>query len=208
MTTPRPYHSPLRSERARQTRDLILRAARRLFENNGFAVTTIKDIAQEAAVSVPTVYATFGSKAGLVAGLLDQLESDASAGVEEDELRADPDAELTRWLDSHTRIFVQGGPLLRVVMHAVGEPGVAELVAEGDRHRRQALERVLTLLAGAGRLKPTGGTASPDITTAVDQAWALSSVAVYLDLTDRCGWTTTQYRTWLEDALRRLLILR
>lgn len=201
MTSPRPYYSPLRSERARQTRSMILRAARRLFETRGLAATTIKDVANEAAVSVPTVYATFGSKAGLVTGLLDQLETDAAYADQPRQAPTDADAALTMWLDAHTRIFEQGRSLLRVVMQALGEPGVADLAVEGDQHRRQALERVVTLLAESGRLQ-----ASADIETAVDQAWALSSVGVYLDLTDRCGWTTNQYRTWLENSIDRLLL--
>ena len=201
MTTPRPYASPLRNERAQQTRTMILRAARRLFEARGFGATTIKDIAKEAAVSTPTVYATFGSKAGLVAGLLDQLEADAAYDDQLEDQLTDADTALTAWLDAHTRIFERGQALLRVVMQALGEPGVADLATEGDRHRRNALERVVTRLAEANRLRP-----ALDSDGAVDQAWALSSVAVYLGLTDHCGWTTTQYRTWLEDSIHRLLL--
>lgn len=180
---------------------MILRAARRLFEERGFAATTIKDIAKEAAVSMPTVYATFESKAGLITGLLDELEADATYHTQLEEQPTDADTALTAWLDVHTRIFERGRPLLRVMMQALGEPEVADLAAEGDRHRRTALERVVTRLAKANRLRP-----ALDIDEAVDQAWAVSSVAVYLDLTDHCGWTLTQYRTWLENTIHRLLL--
>lgn len=198
MTSPRTYHSPLRSERANQTRTTILRAARRLFENKGLSATTIKDIAEEADVSVPTVYATFGSKAGLVIGLLGLLEDDAG-DLEKPE---DPDADtaLDNWLDTHTRIFEQGRPLLRIVTQALGEPGVAQLVAQGDSHRRQALERIVTLFTTSDGVQAAGGT-----NVTVDQMWVLSSVGVYLDLIDRCGWSTAQYRTWLDERIRRLL---
>lgn len=196
----RPYHSPLREERARQTRTTILRAARRLFETHGFAATTIKDIAREASVSEPTVYSTFGSKAALVIGLLGQLEQDAE--FQQDVSSPDePDQAFKAWLDAHVRIFEGGRSLLRVVIQALGEPEVAHLAAEGDRHRRRALERVVSLFADAKRLKP-----DLDTKIATDQAWAISSVAVYLDLTDRCRWTSVQYRDWLEMSIVQLLV--
>lgn len=196
----RPYHSPLREERARETRTAILRAARRLFEASGFAATTIKDIAQAASVSEPTVYSTFGSKAALVIGLLDQLEQDA--GIPQDvPAPDDPDTAFKVWLDVHVRIFEGGRSLLRVMIQALGEPEVAQLAAEGDRHRRRSLERVVSYFAEAKRLKP-----DLDPKTATDQAWAISSVAVYLDLTDRCRWTNAQYRLWLEATFRQLCL--
>src|SRR5438105_10832712 len=62
----RRYDSVRRREQARQTREAILETARRLFLTNGFAPTTIAAIAQEARVSVDTIYKTFGGKPGLV----------------------------------------------------------------------------------------------------------------------------------------------
>jgi AcrR family transcriptional regulator len=196
----RPYHSPLREERARQTRNTVLRSARRLFEKQGFAATTIRDIAQEASVSEPTVYATFGSKAALVIGLLEHLEQDAR--MQQDETSPDnPERALAAWLDAHVRVFEGGRSLLRVMMQALDEPDVAQLAEKGDRHRRRAIEHMLSHFADANRLSP-----DLDIAAATDQAWAISSVAVYFDLTDRCRWTTAQYRTWLERAIRQLLL--
>lgn len=180
---------------------MILRAARGLFESNGFTATTINQIASEAAVSAPTIYATFGSKAALVVELLDQLEADAADVAVDDGRPANADDALLGWIRAHTRIFEEGRSLLRVIRQALGEPSVAELAAEGDRHRRRALEDVIGRLAEGDRLRP-----GLDITDATDQAWALSSTWVFLDLTDRCGWTTTRYRDWLHESLRRLLL--
>lgn len=196
----RPYHSPLREEGARQTRTTILRAARSLFEKHGFAATTIKDIANQASVSEPTVYSTFGSKAALVIGLLEQLEQDAEPQQEETS-PDNPEQAFAAWLDVHVRIFEGGRSLLRVMTQALGEPDVEQLAEEGDRHRRRVLEQVMALFADAKRLRP-----DLDVETATDQAWAISSVAVYLDLTDRCRWSTAQYRNWLEATLRQLLL--
>jgi TetR/AcrR family transcriptional regulator, regulator of cefoperazone and chloramphenicol sensitivity len=66
----RKYHSPVREQQAGQTRERILDAARRLILSKGFADATIEGIACEAGVAAPTVYAAFGSKRGIVQGLM------------------------------------------------------------------------------------------------------------------------------------------
>lgn len=59
----RPYRSAQRETQARATRERIVQAARKLFARNGYDATTLLAVAQEAAVAVQTVYATYGSKA-------------------------------------------------------------------------------------------------------------------------------------------------
>ena len=51
-----------REEQAKATRAAIVHAAYRLFVADGYAVTTIQAIADEAGVAVQTVYAGFGNK--------------------------------------------------------------------------------------------------------------------------------------------------
>ncbi|TLZ31303.1 MAG: helix-turn-helix transcriptional regulator, partial [Gammaproteobacteria bacterium] len=53
----KPYHSPRRAEQAIATRRAVLDAARDLFIEQGYAVTTVADIARRARVAVDTVYA-------------------------------------------------------------------------------------------------------------------------------------------------------
>ena len=68
----RKYHSPTRELQAGQTRDRILDAAKRMIVNKGFPDATIEAIAQEAGVAAPTVYAAFGSKRGILQGLMER----------------------------------------------------------------------------------------------------------------------------------------
>jgi AcrR family transcriptional regulator len=49
----------------------VLEAARELFTEHGYVATTIGAIAARAGVSLETVYAAFGNKRSLLAGLLD-----------------------------------------------------------------------------------------------------------------------------------------
>ena len=67
----RRYESPVRRERARQTRLAILRAAYALFLQCGYASATVARVAAGAGVSVDTVYDVFGSKRGLLAAVMD-----------------------------------------------------------------------------------------------------------------------------------------
>src|SRR5580693_6965427 len=67
----RVYDSPARQRQADETRRRIADAARKLLEEIGYAGMTIPAVAKAAGVAVPTVYAIFGSKKGIVSELLD-----------------------------------------------------------------------------------------------------------------------------------------
>ena len=70
----------LRDRRAQLTRDEILRAARRLFAERGYARTSVRDIAKAAGVSAQTVYDSVGSKQEVVARLNDLIDAEAGIG--------------------------------------------------------------------------------------------------------------------------------
>ena len=61
----RPYRSPLREQAARRTRTQIRDAAARLFVQHGYALTTMRQIADNAEVSERTAYLAFPSKLDL-----------------------------------------------------------------------------------------------------------------------------------------------
>src|SRR5947209_14409360 len=62
----RPYHSPARSEQARQTRRRIRAAGEALFVSSGYAATSMKEIARAADVAERTLYLNFPTKAALL----------------------------------------------------------------------------------------------------------------------------------------------
>src|SRR4051812_8760485 len=68
----------LRERRAQLTRDNILRAARHLFAERGYARTGVRDVAEAADVSLQTLYDHVGSKQTLVLRLNDLIETEAS----------------------------------------------------------------------------------------------------------------------------------
>src|SRR3954469_7352962 len=63
---PRAYDSPRRREQAAATRELILDAAKRLFEEGGYAATSVGAVAAEAGVAPRTVFLAFETKANLL----------------------------------------------------------------------------------------------------------------------------------------------
>src|SRR5207248_2140844 len=65
----RPYDASLRRERAQETKERILAAAERRFLRDGYALTTIGAIADDAGVSVDTIFKSFGGKPGIIRGI-------------------------------------------------------------------------------------------------------------------------------------------
>ena len=76
----------VRAESAMLTRRRIAEAARLLFFSNGYAATTLQEIASKAGVAIQTVYAVYGSKVGILRALRDlaisQPEAEAALAKE------------------------------------------------------------------------------------------------------------------------------
>src|SRR5699024_2634643 len=66
VNPPRRYESSVRAEQAAATRRRVIDAARRLFEQEGYAATSVAAIAAEAGVVSKTVYLVFESKGRLL----------------------------------------------------------------------------------------------------------------------------------------------
>ena len=95
----RPYRSLTRNAQAAHTKGRILIAAKNLFESEGFEYVTIEKIAQGANVSIPTIYALFQSKLGVLRTLMDDAlpQNQFEALVEESIIEKSP----LRWRKIH-----------------------------------------------------------------------------------------------------------
>jgi AcrR family transcriptional regulator len=80
--------SGLRERQKEQRRQVIAEAALELFKRNGFAATTLEQIAAQAGVSAPTVVNYFGGKQEILLALLKQPDEqamrEARANLDED----------------------------------------------------------------------------------------------------------------------------
>jgi AcrR family transcriptional regulator len=195
----------LRERRAQLTRDAILRAARRLFAERGYARTTVRDIAQEAGVSAQTVYDSVGSKQALVSRLNDLIDSEAGvadivrAAAESGdpwEVAATP-ARVTRSILEHCGDIVHA-----LVTGAAAEPELAAALAEGHRRHLEGAGGVVGLLR---RLDALGPAVDPD--DAVETLAAVSDFRFGLVLLGSYGWSLDQLESWIA-ATSRALVLR
>ncbi len=196
-----PYRSPLRAERAADTRRRIAAAAKELFAERGFTGTTVASIAERANVSAPTIYATFGSKGAIIKALLERLEDDADARLWRERVSAEPDPHrkleaFARWTGA---LFSTSTSVIAAAAVAGSDPALVELREEGDRHRREGLRVVVAALVGALRA---------DLTErqALDRAWMLTGVELYLSATGGCGWSDAEYESWLAALLQDQLL--
>jgi hypothetical protein len=84
---------------------------------------------------------------------------------------------------------------------AVGDPAIVQLRDEANGHRRQALTALIDTLADREALA-----AGLSRQQAVDRAWLLTSIELYLAAIDGCGWTDIDYARWLTNLLIHQLL--
>lgn len=182
----------------------MVEAAGELFLAQGYGSTSLDDIAARAGVSTPTVYAKFGSKAGLLKVLVDV----SVAGDDEDVPlleRADLQAhQAIESLPERVRAMCEAAhvvhgrsaPVLRLVARVSGsDPAVAELHAELERQMREtALDNLGTYPASVLR-------DGMDRDRAADVILTLGHPEVWSRLVHDAGWTGEQYVDWLEQAI-------
>ncbi len=199
----RPYRSPARQQRALDTRRRITAAASGLFAEHGFAGTTVADIAARAGVAAPTVYATFGSKGAIVRALLAQMEQDADSDGWTRRIsdETDPHAKLAAFAQWTTALLSSSKTAIAAARGAVADPAIIELRDEGDRHRREGLRGVIASLAHINALPP-----GLSEVHALDRAWMLTGVELYLSATQGCRWTDKEYEQWLTALLQHQLL--
>lgn len=205
----RKYTSTLRAEQASATRRRIRDAAARLFVERGYGRTTIRDIAENAAVAPRTVHLAYpGGKLQIFQDALNV----AIAGDEEPLSQAermrdsgvlDRPAALVSALALQTATLLErAGPLIMATVTSAGaDPDMQRLAADGATATRATLRTVARQLADAGLLR-TG----IDADHAADVLFALCSPHVHALLRTDRDWAATTYRTWLEETLRRTLL--
>ncbi|MER6087003.1 TetR/AcrR family transcriptional regulator [Streptomyces bluensis] len=200
----RRYDSLRRTTQAQQTRAEIADAARRLFVGQGWARTTVRAVAQEAGVSVPTVYAAYGNKTGLARALADaaDLTADASRMLAELEApTADPRRQLAAMAGYDRRLFERAGDVIMLIREAGRtEPELASAYRDGRERGDETRVRVFSSWP-ADVLRE-----GLDVRTAVDVYAALCTIDVYATLTTERGWSPERVERWWSEALARELL--
>ena len=195
----------IRQRHRELTRNAILDAARDLFRRQGFAATTIEQIAGQAGVGLSTVYAVFANKRTILVEMRWRAVQDA--GVLE---RFQVALEETEPLK---RLHLGIAELLRHLYETAGDVFAVERAAAGAdpevaegwvRHHRERGENFSKVIA------PLLSNLAPEFTLdrALDVVQALANYELYEELVVLAGWTPNDYENWLGRTLGQQLLAR
>ncbi len=208
----RSYDSPRRREQAAATRREILEAAQRLFEERGYAATTMAAVAAEAGVALKTVYAAFETKSGLLRALWNLLLRGDEADVPVMErawyrdVLEEPDPVRQLQLNARNARVVKTriAGVLDVIRHAAQlDADSQELWAriQSDFHDNQ--RAIVQSLHDRGALR-----AGLDVTQAADILWTLNHPDVWQLLVTQRGWGPERWEAWFADSACAQLLPR
>jgi AcrR family transcriptional regulator len=208
----RRYESPRRRQQAEATRREILDAARRLFERDGYAATTMAAIAAEAGVALKTVYVAFDTKSGVLRALWNLVlrgDEDDAPVPERDWYRAvleEPRAERQlRLLALNSRTVKQRVGAIFEVIHAAAtvDPEIEELWGRIQTEFHRVLRVVVESLDAKQAIA-----AGLDVDRATDILWTISHPSLWQLLVRERGWTPDEYEAWCADTSCAQLLSR
>ena len=144
------------------------------------------------------MYATFGSKGAILRALLAQMEENADAAGWRERIATEPAprGKLTAFAQWSAGLFASSKTVIAAAQGAASDPALLELRAEADGHRRAALDALVGTPEMSGALR-----AGLSRSQAVDRAWILTGVELYLGATDGCRWSDAAYAEWLAELL-------
>lgn len=201
-----------RQARTRLAQVAVIRAARELFVERGYAATTIEAISERSDVPSATVYRLFSGKLGILTALIDAAVTGADGApalVEQPAARAllaepDPAEQLAGFAAICRETNVRTAPLYRILVSAAAsDQGAAELLAQRARHRSTGQRQIARALARADALR--SGVSERE---AADVIHALMSPEVFQLLVDDRGWRPERYEQWLSRTLIDQLLPR
>lgn len=203
---PRSYQSPKRQADAAATRANIVDAAARLFVKDGYVATSIKAIAAEAGVSIPTVHLNGPKHALLIAAFERTFAGDEGRHslAERPELVAimgepDTDTAIERYVDFLIEANQRSAAVVRAMLAAAdSDPDVraAYLDLEMRRHRDMTI--------AAGWFLQRGRIRVDQVAIAADVLGLITGPDPWTHFTVVRGWDVAVYRSWLTAQLVRL----
>ena len=200
---------PSRAEKARQTRTRMIGTARELFLAQGWAATTMEQIAQGSGVAVQTVYYTFRTKGHLLAEVVDVT----AAGNDTPDLpiqrpwapemlsSRSPQRVLALGVEHGTAIYERVAHLWPVIISAVADPAVAGYWHDVHAGRRAGQGAMIRHLRDIGSLR-----ASLHTEKATELVFLLAGHDPYRTLVLDAGWTVPEYKAWLFTTLVQQLL--
>jgi AcrR family transcriptional regulator len=204
----RSYDASLRRADAERSHDRIIETARRRFIDDGYGPTTIAAIAEDAGVSVDTIYKSFGGKPGLIRAMAARAllgSRPVPAEQRSDEMQTrerDPRKLISRWGVFVTEVAPLAAPIMLLVRDAAGShPELKPLLAEVHADRLRRMTDNARRLAAAGHLRP-----GITVADAANVLWTYSSSELYELLVLRRGMPIKAYGRFVADAMIAALL--
>jgi AcrR family transcriptional regulator len=206
----RGYVSGARTERAQKTRSRVIEAATRLFVQQGYATTTVRAIATEAGVSVPTVELLFGTKAQLLHVVIDVAVAGDDEPVPVLSRAWATDAQSSRdvqdFLSVVARVLSEAqvrsaGVMLAAYEAAASDPDIQLLILDRESQRERTVAWIVDSMLERAALRP-----GLDRGGAIDTVWLLMDPVIFNRLTRHRGWSPDRYASWFADSVAQLLV--
>jgi AcrR family transcriptional regulator len=188
------YNSPRRQQAAAATREAIIEAAQELFATQGYARTTVAQIADAARVAANTVYTSVGGKPQLLAAITEGGTGDPDVAETLTAVaRTTNPAEVIRLTAAGTRRVNQRRAKAVAVLldSAQADPAAAEMLLVTVRRYRDALGTL------ARRLQDLGAVEPPDLNRAADVFWYLFGWMSWRILITDLQWSWDEAEQWL-----------
>lgn len=182
------------------TRHAILRAARELFEAQGYFGAGLEAVAKKAGFSRQAIYLHFASKADLLTALhLHVYETDVVPAVQRHPIWTAPSA--LQALDASTAADAEVlAKVWRIhealVLARRHHPEVDETLRPREAERYDELVRLGRWLRKEGHL-PAG----MRVNTFADVYWGLASTGTFVNLVVERGWSVERFARWVRDTL-------
>jgi AcrR family transcriptional regulator len=182
----RPYSLGRRQELSDRKRAKILTTARVQLESDGLRNFSLESIARQSGVTRQTVYNLFGTKAGLLEALFDQLA--LAGGMERMRSvmqQTNPESALTSFVDVFCGFWGKDRLLIRRI-HGIAaiDPEFGAAVEARNRRRQGAAARIVSLLD-----RDKGGRSAQEQTQRAVTLWVMTSFEFFDALADGCGST-------------------
>jgi AcrR family transcriptional regulator len=200
----RPYVSEMRDEAAERTRRRVLDAATALFGRAGIDRVTIAQVAARAKVSVPTVYALFKSKEGILRALMQGVLFGPEFLAARARLVGVTDPVELVALSAHVaRAIYEGESSALGLLRGASafSPALRKAEQEFEDLRYAMQEERLRLLFASSKARK-----GLEFEEARRILWMYTSRDIYRMLVTESGWTPDAYQRWLEETLRTALV--
>ncbi len=203
----RPYDATTRRKAAADRRRAIVAAARTRFLRDGYAATTVAAVAEDAGVSVETVYKAFRNKPGLVRAVWDQaLEGlgDVTAEARSDavlERHEDARQVIREWAQLSAEVGARAAPVMSLLRSAsLVDAEARDVHVRIEQARTRRMRHIARRLHDAGHLRPGLSVAHAADVMLAFTGWLYEPLAL------QNGWSQEEFVDLVERTLAAALL--